>query len=207
MKKACGWLLLWIACGARAEEPSMYSLGADVGLNTGYKLKCWSGIGCDQRAQRGLRLYTAYTLGGNQLFGLRNSSALELSVFDFGNVTSVVQTSADGGHLPARSKVYGASLHYASGLQLSERLSLTTKAGLSFTRSTVEYADAFDLSNYGANGSSHDNRTGLTYGLGFSYALDKNWSLHGDWLRVPVKLGTYDKTRIDMYSIGLGYRF
>ncbi|MRW90990.1 outer membrane beta-barrel protein [Duganella sp. FT80W] len=207
MNKSLGWLLLLIAGAARAEEPSIYSLGADLGLNTRYKLKCWSGIGCDQRAERGLRLYTAYTLGSNQLLGLRNSNALELSAFDFGNVTSVVQTAADGGHLPGKSKVVGASLNYVSGLQLSERLALTTKAGVSFARSTVQYADAFDLSNYGAVGTTRSNRVGLDYGLGFAYALDKNWSLHGDWLRVPIKLGTYDKTHVDMYSIGLGYRF
>lgn len=188
MLKSYGCLLLLIASAAHAQQPSPYSLGADVGVRSEYKLKCWSGIGCDQRAERGLRLYTAYTLGSNQLFGLRNSNALELSAFDFGTVSSVVQAT------PARIKTYGTALSYVSGLQLTERLSLTTKAGLSYARSTNDI-------------DSGAQRTGLSYGLGVSYALDNNWSLHGDWTRVPVRLGADDKTRIDMYSIGLGYRF
>ncbi|CAN7221964.1 outer membrane beta-barrel protein [Duganella sp. LjRoot269] len=209
-KSLCGALIgVALAAGscAGAEELSPYYVGADLGIHTKYKLECWNGIGCDDIAGRSGRLYGGYTFGSNVVFGKDNSNSVELSTFEFGNVRSVVQSSPDGGHLPAKSKVYGLALDYASRLKLSDRLSLVSRAGLSMARSSVQYADAFTLNNYGAAGSVRHNRFGLTYGLGLSYAVDKNWSVNVDWRRTPVKLGANDKTHVDMVSFGVGYNF
>lgn len=213
LKTLCGGMIalaLIAAAGARAQETptsSPYYVGGDVGVHTQFKLDCWNGIECDDRANRSGRLYAGYSLGSNLVFGRDNSNAVELSAFGFGNVKTLVQYTGDGGYLPGRSKVYGLALNYASGLKLGGGLSLTSRVGLSLARSSVQFADAYTLNNYGAEGGVRHNRFGLTYGLGLSYALDKNWSLNGDWTRVPAKLGGYDATHVNMFSVGTSYHF
>ncbi|NYE63039.1 opacity protein-like surface antigen [Duganella sp. 1224] len=205
--KLAGGLLLLAACSARAQETSPYYLGADLGVSSQYKdLRCPTANDCDDRGDFSGRLYGGYTLGSSPLFDLRNTHALELSAFGFGHARSVIQ-AADSFYLNGKSKVYGGSLNYVSGLELTQGLSLRGKVGLSLARSSVQYATMTGLDNYGANGSVRHNRVGVNYGLGLSYALDKHWSLHGDWLHVPVKLGAGDKTSVNMYSVGVGYGF
>ena len=206
LKLSCGLLLL-AAFSAGAQESSPYYVGADVGFSSKYRdLRCWTDNDCDSHGDFSGRLYGGYTLGSNQLFGLRNTNSLELSAFGFGHARSVIQ-AADSFYLNGKSKVYGGSLNYVSGLELTQGLSLQSKVGLSLARSSVQYATMTGFDNYGASGSVRHNRVGVNYGLGLSYALDKNWSLHGDWLHVPVKLGAGDKTSVDMYSVGVGYGF
>jgi opacity protein-like surface antigen len=200
-------LLAAFSASAGAQETSPYYIGVDIGVSSKYKdLRCRTANDCDARGDFSGRLYGGYTLGSNELFGLRNTNSLELSAFGFGHARSLIQ-AADDFYLNGKSKVYGGSLNYVSGLELAQGLSLQSKVGLSLARSSVQYATMTGLDNYGANGSVRHNRVGVNYGLGLSYALDKNWSLHGDWLHVPVKLGAGDKTSVNMYSVGLGYGF
>jgi opacity protein-like surface antigen len=196
------------ACQAGAQQRSPYYLGVDVGVHTQYRdLRCGGGVHCDDSADFSGRLYGGYQFGSSELFGLKQHNALELGVFGFGHARSLIQAGAPDFYLGGKSKVYGSSLNYVAGLDLAEGLRLNAKVGLSVARSSVQYATMTGLNDFGANGSVRHNRVGVDYGLGASYALDRNWSLHADWLRTPVKLGAADKTSVNLYSLGLGYDF
>ena len=45
------------------------------------------------------------------------------------------------------------------------------------------------------------------YGLGTAYAVTDNWSVHFDWDRVPVRYNGQQKATVDLFSLGLSYRF
>ena len=45
------------------------------------------------------------------------------------------------------------------------------------------------------------------WGLGASYALNKNWALQADWDRLPTYVTTSTKAKADLYTVGLSYRF
>ncbi len=185
-------------------------VGANWAASSNYAISCFPapGLECERDTSRGGKLYAGYTLGSSVVFGdVRNISAIELSVFAVDGAKGYLPRW-DGALMQGRYKMDGLALSHASVLTVSDALGLETRLGVSYTRGSVAYVSPWRLNDYGANGSDHRYRIGLTAGVGLSYALTGNWSLHGDYDYVPVKyaLGT-GNSHVNMWSLGTSYHF
>ncbi len=95
-----------------------------------------------------------------------------------------------------RDAFKGAGLGYRLSLRETEALSLHARLGVTRLTSMQEWR--------GQNWSN--SKTGLTGGVGVSYALGRHWSLTADYDRLQLsdKVG---KNRLHMVTFGAGYKF
>lgn len=186
-------------------------VGANWAASSNSTISCFHGVpsmDCDRGTSRGGKVYAGYALGGSVVFGrFKNLSALELGVFASGGVEGYLPRW-DTALMQGRHRMAGLSLTHASVLMLGDALGLDSRLGVSYTRGSVDYPSVWRLNDYGANGSSHRYRVGLTAGAGMSYALNANWSLHVDYDFVPVKYSEETgHSHVNMWSLGASYRF
>ena len=102
---------------------------------------------------------------------------------------------AAAAHGDARRKFAGAGLQGAVNYQF-DAFTLSGRAGMGYTRGGGKRANG-----------GRDSRLGILYGLGTAYAVTDNWSVHFDWDRVPVRYNGQQKATVDLFSLGLSYRF
>ena len=100
-------------------------------------------------------------------------------------------------HGDARRKFAGAGLQGAVNYQF-DAFTLSGRAGMGYTRGGSKRADG---------GWDRKKRLGILYGLGTAYAVTDNWSVHFDWDRVPVRYNGQQKATVDLFSLGLSYRY
>ncbi len=187
-------------------------VGASWAASSDYSLSCWRGIpslDCDRGSSRGGKLYAGYALGESVVFGsMKNASALELSVFGSAGVVGYMPRW-DGALMQGRYQMAGLALTHASALMLTDALGLNSRLGLAYTRGSVDYPTVYyRLDDYGAGGSDHRYRLGVTAGVGLSYALNGNWALHADYDFVPVRYSAETgNSHVNMWSLGASYHF
>lgn len=97
----------------------------------------------------------------------------------------------------AGCKFAGAGLQGAVNYQF-DAFTLSGRAGMGYTRGSGKRADG---------DRDGKKRLGILYGLGTAYAVTDNWSVHFDWDRVPVRYNGQQKATVDLFSLGLSYRF
>ncbi|MBB5370317.1 MULTISPECIES: outer membrane protein [unclassified Janthinobacterium] len=177
-------------------NPGPVYAGASYGFRASTGLDCAPGQqNCDKSSKRNGKAYVGYSFDALPFQGGVAVPAIELVGYTSGSVTSGFDTGA--GKVAGRGKFNGAGVQGVLGYQF-DAFTLSGRAGLAYTQGKVDYA---------TGGSDKENKAGLMYGLGAAYALNKNWSLHLDWDRVPVKYSGSQKTKADMFSLGASYRF
>ena len=60
---------------------------------------------------------------------------------------------------------------------------------------------------YAAGGSDTKNAVVPVAGLGVSYALNKQWSINGDWDHIRSKFSSQEKASTNLFTVGASYRF
>ena len=146
---------------------------------------------CDKSSKRSGKAYVGYSFDALPFQGGVALPSIELVGYLGGEVKSGFDKRA------GRGKFTGLGMQGVLGYQF-DAFTLSGRAGVAYTQGKVDYL---------GGGSDKKDKIGLTYGIGAAYALNKNWSLHLDWDRVPVKYSTRQTGKVDMFSLGASYRF
>lgn len=165
---------------SRLEQKVAWSyVGGSVGLSD-YTLSCSGGLQCADR-DVGFKIY-----GGSRI---NRIVGFELGYLDLGKVEFT------GGDAKARgvsaSLLFNAAIGAASGVH--------AKVGTTYGRTHVN-----SLEPGAPTGGETD--FGLSYGLGVTAGLSRNWQLRADWDRYKFEFASGDR-HINLYSVGLQYRF
>ena len=172
--------------------PSPVYMGASYGFRASTDLDCVPGQGdCDKSSKRSGKAYVGYSFDALPFQGGVALPSVELVGYLGGEVKSGFDKRA------GRGKFTGLGMQGVLGYQF-DAFTLSGRAGVAYTQGKVDYL---------GGGSDKKDKIGLTYGIGAAYALNKNWSLHLDWDRVPVKYSTRQTGKVDMFSLGASYRF
>lgn len=144
--------------------------------------------------------------GGYKLFGgyqFNRYFALEGGYFDLGEF-QFYNSVGPAGTYNANMQVRGVNLDVVGYLPFTEKLS-------AFARLGVNYALTQDTFVSGApnviGGKLSDRATFPKAGVGLEYKLNDSWALRADAERYRVSNGLTDHDNIDLYSVGVVYRF
>ncbi len=183
---------------AAAAEPApgpVYA-GASYGFRANTDLDCAPAQGdCDKSSKRSGKAYVGYSFDPLPFQGGVAVPAIELVGYLGGETKSGFDTGA--GKRAGRGKFTGLGMQGVLGYQF-DAFTLSGRLGAAYTQGKVDYL---------GGGSDKKDKIGLTYGIGAAYALNKTWSLHLDWDRVPVKYSTRQTSKVDLFSLGASYRF
>lgn len=113
---------------------------------------------------------------------------VEATYVDWGEVTASVNT---GARVAAEQQSYG--LAAVGTIPLGERFELFGKAGFLQTEQQTRRITP-------SPSTVDRDETELHYGLGVKYAFTRNWVVRGEWENT-------DKLKVEMFSIGVEYRF
>lgn len=152
--------------------------GASVG-RADYNGSC-GGVFCDDR-DTGFKVYGGGTL--KSIFGF------ELGYVDLG------KSGFAGGNSEARGVNASLLLNAPIGTSSGVHAKVGTTYGWTKFSSTAPGV---------ATGRERD--FGLSYGLGATIGLTRNWQLRGDWDRYRFEFANGDRD-INLYSVGVQYRF
>ncbi|MDN2711208.1 porin family protein [Janthinobacterium sp. SUN118] len=181
---------------AAEPAPGPVYMGASYGFRANTDLDCVPAQrDCDKSSKRSGKAYVGYTFDALPFQGGVAVPAIELVGYLGGEVKSGFDTGA--GKRAGRGKFTGLGMQGVLAYKF-DAFTLSGRAGAAYTQGKVDYPDG---------GSDKKDKIGLTYGIGTAYALNKNWSLHLDWDRVPVKYSSKQTTKVDMFSLGASYRF
>jgi OOP family OmpA-OmpF porin len=173
---------------ARIDDPRIISGLLGAGFTT-------TSINDDNR-DTGYKAFAGYQLNKN--------FALEGGYFDLGKFgfTAVTANSSGPGTLNGDIKLSGVNLDAVGTAPINDRFSV-------FGRLGINYADAKDsFSGSGVTNpspSKHD--TNYKFGLGAQYAFSPLWALRAEAERYRVNDALGNKGDIDLWSLGLTYRF
>jgi opacity protein-like surface antigen len=180
--------LFALAAGSAHAAPQAETyVGANIGLYDKYDIKCTSGQKCDQTA----------SLGG-KVYGGINYENFGVEVLAFGVGKGEGQLRRAGQDAQGNVKIGGLGVVGTLPLRLGD-FTLKGKLGGAYTRG---------VANYTAGGSESKNSFGLLAGAGLSYAISKTMSVNADYDHLSAKYNKAgDKTNVNMFSVGLSYKF
>jgi OOP family OmpA-OmpF porin len=149
----------------------------------------------DNTIDRGYKLYGGYQFGPHL--------ALEGGYFDLGEFQfnhSVKPT----GTLDSNQKVRGINLDLVGYLPFTEKFSAFARLGANYalTQDTFTSTAPNVL-----GGKLSDRATAPKAGLGLEYKFTDSWALRAEAERYRVSNGIDGKNNIDLYSVGVVYRF
>ena len=150
----------------------------------------------DRNRDTGYKLFGGYQL--NNYFGL------EGGYFDLGKFGYNANTSP-AGTLDGNIKVQGLNLDLVGTVPLGEKFSAFGRAGLTYAESRDNFAGTGAINVLSPNPSK--NAANYKYGLGLQYALNSSLGLRVEAERYRIDDAVGNKGDIDLFSIGLIYRF
>lgn len=187
-------LLAWAALAASTAQAADFYTGLGLG-SARVGLPCAAGQPCDRTATGSYKFF----------LGVEPTEHLgaELMAWRLGDArgSGLLGTNL----LPARTRSEGLGLVGVARTQI-DAWTLRARLGVALgTKSRTE----LDVSSVGAvvPGNTSLRERSAVWGLGASYALDKNWALQADWDRLPARVTTSTKAKADLYSVGVSYRF
>ena len=190
MAQASGWYIGANVGQARAkiDDPRITSGLLAGGFTT-------TSIANDER-DSGYKLFTGYQF--NRYF------ALEGGYFDLGKF-GFTATTVPAGTLRGDIKLRGLNLDLVGTLPITDKLSAFGRVGANY----AEAKDTFRGTGFVIvrNPNPSTKATNVKYGAGLQYAFNDAWAmrLEGERYRVDDAVG--NKAEVDLYSVGLVYRF
>lgn len=215
-------LLTLLAAGLLMAAPAhaQWYLGAGIGatdarLNEGAQsaqqlaANGFSGVGTSlDKRDTGGRVY-----GGYQI---RPWLAVELGYADLGKyriASNAVAGAAGAGTLDTDLKISGAEVSVVGRYPLNEQLSLFGRVGAFAAEAESTVASSGTIVLLQDSGVRYKKReTVATFGLGGEYRIAPKVWLRGDWSRFE-KVKTFDvlgaerDTSVDLYTVGIVYKF
>lgn len=173
------------AGSARAAEDSY--VGAGIGARSHTDLSCNGAAPCDRNASGSGKIY----------FGrdLTESLGAEAFAYRLGKAKGTVGSPA--GDVAGRTQAEGLGVAATARTRVDD-FSFKARLGLAYEHGRASYA---------AGGSDTKNSVVPVAGLGVSYALNKQWSLNGDWDHVRSKFSSQEKASTNLFTVGASYRF
>lgn len=166
-------------------SPSAY-VGGNIGVYNKYDIRCDTGVACDRKASRSGKLYGGYDFGG---FGV------EALVYSTGKATGSV--TQGGLSVPGKLSQSGVGVVGVLPYSLGD-VTLKGKLGLAYARGKAEYT---------AGGVSDKSTLTPLVGASVGYALTKTVSLNADWDQTRAKYNSDNRSRVNMFSLGVSTKF
>jgi OOP family OmpA-OmpF porin len=154
-----------------------------------------SSISNDER-QTGYKLTVGYQL--------TRSFALEAGYFDVGHFGFLARTQPAGA-LAGRMRVSGADLDGVATLPITERFAVFARLGLAYAKARDDFSGTGAVVVSARNPSKEE--VNVKYGAGVQYAFTPALALRAEAERYRVNDAVSHHGDIDLYSIGLIYRF
>jgi hypothetical protein len=204
IRKFSSLLLPFLACaatavalltapGVRAAEGESYA-GASLG-STHNNQDCASASPCSRNAGGSGKLY-AGRLGAPAAVGnAQVSQGLEVSAIRQGSTDGAF--AAPGGTQAGSADAKGLAASYVAQARFGD-VALQGRLGVATTQGKVQYA---------GGGNASGSVTAPAAGLGLRYVLTDKLSLRADWDNLPVRYGKNEKTRVQLFTLGLSYQF
>ena len=145
--------------------------------------------------------------GGGKLFAgyqLNSNFALEAGYFDLGEFQFNAMTQP-AGILSTNMQVRGFNLDLVGSLPLTEKFSTFARLGVThaLTQDTFTGTGAAN----GLRGKLSDRASRPKAGLGLEYKFTDSLSMRAEAERYVISNALYDHNNIDLYSVGVVYRF
>lgn len=175
-----------VAGAASAQAAGQSYIGASIGLQNKYSIECVGGVACDKTGSFGGKVYGGYNI---------DQFAVEGMVFSTGRAKGSVLKS--GSLVAGEVRNMGLGVYGVLPLTV-DNFTLKGKLGLAYVNSKATYT---------AGGSQSKSSFAPVFGAGVSYAINKQWSINGDWDHIRAKYSSDGKARVNMLSAGLSYKF
>jgi OOP family OmpA-OmpF porin len=173
---------------ARIDDPRIVSSLLGNGITT-------TSISDDNR-DTGFKVYAGYQFNKN--------FALEGGYFDLGKFGFTANTSGPG-TLNGNIKISGVNLDVVGTAPINERFSVFGRIGINYAdaKDSFSVTGAVPLAN--PSPSKHD--TNYKFGLGIQYAFSPVLAMRAEAERYRVNDAVGNKGDVDLWSLGLIYRF
>lgn len=193
------------ASSASSQESSWY-VGANVGKTntdsrTGTLEAAWERAGYSTNVLHADDKNTGWKLLGG--YGFNEHLALEAAYADLGDV-EIAASLAPNASQRAQASMRGASLDLVGTLPLSPVVSAFARVGINDLRIRQSFSNPA-LSPYFVNGSERG--TNAKYGFGLQFDFSESLALRAEAERYHVEGNRVTDDRVDMFSLGLVYRF
>ena len=145
--------------------------------------------------------------GGGKLFGgyqINQYLSVEAGYFDLGE-SQFYATTRPTGAIHANMQVRGLNFDVVGYAPFTDNLSAFARLGVTraLTQSTF---DGFGAAA-GMSGKLHDRDTFPKAGVGLEYKFTDSFSMRAEAERYVISNALYDHNNIDLYSVGVVYRF
>ena len=150
----------------------------------------------DRDRSTGFKLYGGYQFNRN--------FALEGGYFDLGKF-GFTATTVPAGTLDGNIKLRGLNLDMVGTLPLTEKFSAFGRAGLNYAQARNSFSGTGAVGVTNPNPSKRD--TNYKFGLGLQYAFTDALAMRAELERYRINDAVGNKGDIDLFSVGLVYRF
>lgn len=173
------------------------TIGSAWAVRTNSDLNCAVGGACERASKSSGKIYEAYNFSVTPYNGFSITQSVEGMLYRIGDTKASFNTKSGVKNGIGRSS--GAGIFYKVDLGTDE-FGVVARIGSNFSRGSVDYV--------GGGSDSDKSWFAPAGGLGVRYNLNKNWTLTADWDRLPTKYNsTASKSKNDMYSLGVAYKF
>ncbi|MDE2428419.1 MAG: porin family protein [Burkholderiales bacterium] len=180
---------------ANAMAPQTY-MGLNLAVQSKYDLSCASTSPCDRKANSSGKIFGGYMMAPSLFEGVNVSQGVELMYYKVGNAKALFDSS--NGMQAGTGNTKGVAASYVLQANFND-FSINGRAGVSYAQSKV---------NYLSGGSSSDKSFFVpVVGLGMRYAITPNVTLNADYDRLPDRFNDKEKGSVNMFSLGVGYKF
>lgn len=146
---------------------------------------------------------------GYKLFGgyqLNRHFGLEASWFDLGEM-GYTATTTPAGTLSGDVRLRGLGLDVVGTWPLTERFSLLGRIGMAHTQARGTFSRSGAVTLPYPSASTDESNTGVKFGAGVAWRLSPAWELRAEAERYRIKDTVGNKGDVDLFTIGLVYRF
>jgi len=156
----------------------------------------------DDTTDKGFKLYGGYQFGPH--FALEGGY-FDLGEFQFNHAITQVGATSASGSLATNMKVRGINLDAVGYLPFTEKFSAFARLGVTYalTQDTFTVTNAPNV----MGGKLSDRATLPKAGVGLEYKFNDSWALRAEAERYRISNGITDHNNIDLYSVGVVYRF
>jgi OOP family OmpA-OmpF porin len=152
----------------------------------------------DRERDHGFKIFGGYQFTRN--FGL------EGGYFDLGEFGYTARTTAPGS-LTGDIRVKGLNLDLVGTLPLTQRFSVLGRVGVTSSRTEGSFSATGAARVPYASSNTSQRSTNAKYGVGVAYNFTENLSMRVEAERYRIKDSVGNKGDVDMFSVGLVYRF
>lgn len=148
---------------------------------------------------------TGYKIFGGYQFN--RNIALEGGYFDLGKFGFTSTTAApSAGTLSGNIKLRGLNLDAVGMLPITDKFSAFGRVGVNYAQARDDFSSTGAVPAL-ANARPSKNDTNYKYGLGIQYAFNESLSMRAEAERYRIDDAVGNKGDIDLFSVGLVYRF